>query len=127
MPSEALSAARLALDNRLQQLGRDYLNRSLTALRSALDNRLFAVQADIENLNAAAKAEITSAAALDGKLEFNRAIQRGAALRLELSEKAGTLRLDRLKRLPDVLTATTRMSGVRIFWIVPRAVRAPRP
>jgi superfamily II DNA or RNA helicase len=122
MPSENLSVARSALDNRLQQLRRDYLNQALTALRSALDNRLFAVQADIENLTAAAKAEITAAAALDAKLEFNRAVQRGAALMVELTEKAGALRLARLKGLPDALKATARISGAKVFRIVPRSV-----
>jgi hypothetical protein len=122
MPSESLSAARVALDSRLQQLGRDCLNRALTALRGALDTRLFAVQADIDNLIAAAKAEITAAAALDAKLEFNRAIQRGADLMLELTEKAAALRLARLKALPEALKTSARIPAAKVFWVVPRAV-----
>jgi hypothetical protein len=120
--SESLSAARSALDNRLQQLGRDRLNQALMAVRGVLENRLFAVQADIENLSVAAKAEITAAVALDVKLEFNRAIQRGAALMLDLTEKAAGLRLARLKGLPDALKATARISSAKFFSIVPRAV-----
>jgi ATP-dependent helicase HepA len=121
MPSERLSAARVALDGHLQQLGRGSLNRALTALRGALDSRLFAVHADIHNLIAAAKAEITAAAVLDAKLEFNRAIQRGADLMLELTEKAGGLRLACLKALPEALKATARIPAGKFFWIVPRA------
>ncbi|MGE0677731.1 helicase-related protein [Pseudolabrys sp.] len=127
MPSENLNAARAALDNRLQQLGRDGLNRTLTALRGAFESRLFAVQADIENLTAAAKAEITAAASLDAKLEFNRAIQRGAALRLELTERAAVLRLARLKRLQDAVKGTARISTAKVFWLLPRGVSASSP
>jgi hypothetical protein len=125
MASENLSAARMAIDSRLQQLGRDSFNRMLTALRGALDNRLFAVEVDIENLTTAAKAEITAAAALDGKLEFNRAIQRAADLRLALTEKVGALRLARLKGLPDTMTATAQLKSPKIFWVVPHAVTPP--
>jgi hypothetical protein len=127
MSSESLNAARTVLGSHLQQLGRDCLNQALTTLRGALDSRLFAVQADIENLNAAAKAEIAAAAALDAKLEFNRAIQRGANLMLELTEKAGAVRLARLKGLPDALRATARIPPAKAFWLVPRAVRAASP
>jgi hypothetical protein len=92
-----------------------------------LDNRLYAVEADIENLIAAAKAEITAAASLDAKLEFNRAIQRGADLRLALTEKAGTLRLGRLKGLPETLKASAQLRAAKVFWVVPRAISASSP
>lgn len=127
MPSESLSTARSALDNRLREVGHDCLNRALTALRGALDNRLFAVQADIENLIAATNAEIAAAATLDAKLEFNRAIQRGAALRRELTERAGAQRLAYLRELPDALKASARISKTKVFWVVPREVRAVSP
>jgi ATP-dependent helicase HepA len=126
-PSENLTAARSALDNRLQQLGLKRLNQALTALRGVLDSRLFAVQADIENLTAAAKAEVTAADALDAKLEFNRAIQRGAALMLDLTEKAGALRLARLKGLQEAIKARAQIRAVKLFWVVPRAIRASSP
>jgi hypothetical protein len=127
MPSESLSTARVTLDNRLQQLGSDRLDRALMALRSALNDRLFAVQADIDNMTVAAKAEIRAAAALDGKLEFNRAIQRGADLRLELTEEAAALRLARLKGLPNAIEGTARVRNAKAFWLVPRAVKSVSP
>ncbi|HKV54217.1 MAG TPA: helicase-related protein [Candidatus Binataceae bacterium] len=125
MPSENLSAARAALDGRLQQLGRDSLNQMLIALRGALDTRLFVVEADLENLVTAAKAEIAAAQSLDAKLEFNRAIQRAADLRLQLTEKAGALRLARLKGLPDALKTIAQLKATKAFWVVPRAFSSP--
>jgi hypothetical protein len=125
MPSPILSAARAALDRRLQQLGQDSLSRMLTAVRGALDNRLFAVEADIENQTAAAKAEIAEAATRDGKLEFNRAIQRAADLRLELTEKLAALSLARLEGLPDSMKATAQLRAAKVFCVVPRAITAP--
>jgi superfamily II DNA or RNA helicase len=126
-PSESHSTARMAVDSQIQQLSRNYLNQALAALRGALDNRLFAVEADIENLIIAAKAEITAATALDARFDFNRAIQRGADLMLELTEKVGALRLARLKGLPDALRATARTSVPKVFWVVPRTVTASSP
>jgi ATP-dependent helicase HepA len=121
--SESLIAARTALDNRLKQLGLDRLNQTLAAVRGALDNRLFAVQADAENLAAAARAEIAAAAMLDSKLEFNRAAQRGAALMFELTESAGAIRLARLQGLTDAIKGSAQISGAKIFWVVPQAIR----
>jgi hypothetical protein len=122
--SETLTTARAALVGRLQQLGGDCLNQALATLRGALDSRIFAVQADLENLTAAAEAEMTATTALDAKLEFNRARQRGANLMLELTKTVGDVRLARLKGLPDVLKANTQIPGPKVFWIVPRAARA---
>ena len=54
-----LVAARTALDNRLKQARSTTVSiRPSRSCAAALDNRLFAVQADAENLAAAARAEI---------------------------------------------------------------------
>lgn len=126
-PIEGVAAARAALDARLKQLGARQMNRALKALRDALDRRLFAVRADIENLVAAAKAEIVAASARDPKLEFNRAIQRGAALRLELTEAWGARRLTWLKELPELLESGAEIKAQKFFCVSPRPVAALNP
>lgn len=125
--TDHVGAARAALDDRLKQLGVRHVTKALKALRDALDQRLFAVQADIENLIAAAKAEILAADARDSKLDFNRAVQRGASLRLELTEKWGTRRLAWLKELPEAIQSGALIRAHKFFCVAPRAIEAASP
>jgi ATP-dependent helicase HepA len=106
---------------RLRKTGGDCLTQAMGAIRNAVEARLFTAQVDAENLAAAARAEINAAAALDSKLEFNRAAQRGAALALSLAEAAWAGRASRLKGLEEAMRISGQFTTPRMFWVMPRA------
>ena len=120
-------AARTLAEHHLKGMGGEYLGRSQLAVRRAVPARLFAAQADADNLIAAARAEIKVAKALDSKLEFNRAIVRGAELMLALSEQAGQARFSRLEGLEVALADVAKLKPPRFFWLVPKAPSAETP
>jgi hypothetical protein len=120
LSDERLKAAKGAATSRLRKLGGDCLTQAMGAVRNAVESRLFAAQADADNLAAAARAEINAAAALDSKFEFNRAVQRGAALALTLAEAAWAGRASRLKGLEEAMRTGGRFTTPRMFWVVPR-------
>ncbi|WP_340316162.1 helicase-related protein [Rhizorhabdus argentea] len=128
MLSEARQrAARTAAMRRLTAIGGECLGRAQHAIRREVPARLFAAQADADNLTAAARAEIKVAAALDSKLEFNRAAVRGAELMLTLSEQAWQARLARLEGLESTLGEVAKLKPPRFFWLVPKAPSAETP
>jgi ATP-dependent helicase HepA len=119
LTGERLKAVKVAAFTRLKKLGGDRLNHAMVAVRNEVESRLFAAQADADNLAYAARAEINAAAALDSKLEFNRAAQRGAALALTLAEAAWVGRAARLKGLETAMRNVARLTAPRLFWLVP--------
>jgi hypothetical protein len=120
-------AARTSATRHLTAMGGEYLGRAQLAVRRAVAARLFAAQADADNLIEAARAEIKVATALDSKLEFNRAIVRGAELMLEISERAWQARLSRLEGLESALGKVAELKPPRFFWLVPKAPSAETP
>lgn len=128
MLSEArLRAARTAAMRQLTASGGESLGRAAQAIRRAVPPRLFAAQADADNLAAAAEAEIKVAAALDSRLEFNRAAVRGAELMLALSERASQARLARLEGIEAALAEVAKLKPPKLFWLVPKAPSADTP
>lgn len=120
-------AARTAATRQLTAIGGECLARAQHAIRRAVPSRLFAAQADADNLTAAARAEIKVTAALDSKLEFNRAAVRGADLMLTLSEQAWQLRLTRLEGLESALGEIAKLKPPRFFWLLPKAPSEETP
>ncbi|MEQ7155099.1 helicase-related protein [Brevundimonas aurifodinae] len=128
MLSEArLRAARAAAMRQLTAIGGESLGRAQQAARRAVPARLFAAQADADNLATAAQAEANVAAALDAKLEFNRAVVRGADLMLALSDRAWQARLARLEGLEAALAEVAKLKPPKLFWVVPKAPSADNP
>jgi ATP-dependent helicase HepA len=126
--SEAqLRAARTAAMHQLAKLGNECLGQSTLAIRRAVENRMFAAQADADNLAEAARAEIKAVAALDTKLEFNRAAVRGADLMLTLAECAWEARVLRLQGIEQALSAVAKLKTPKLFWLVPTAPIAETP
>lgn len=126
----ALRQTRSQSNSRLHQLaklGNEGLGQSTLAIRRAVENRLFAVQADADNLAEAARAEIKAAAALDTKLEFNRAAVRGADVMLTLAERAWEARVARLRGVEQALSVVAKLKTPKLFWLVPRAPIAETP
>lgn len=124
------ASQRLARSTATRQLkikGGECVVRAQLAVHSALPARLFAAQADADNLITAAQSEIKAAAALDTKLEFNRAIVRGAELMLALSEQAWQARLARLEGIEVALGEVAKLKSPRFFWLVPKAPSAETP
>ena len=126
--SEArLRTARTAAMRQLTAIGGECLGRAARAVRGAVPRRQFAAQADADNLAAATAAEIKVAAALDTKLEFNRAALRGAELMATLSERAWQGRLTRLEGLEAALSEVAKLKPPRYFWLVPKPPSAEIP
>ncbi len=127
LSEERCKAAKSAALTRLRKLGGDCLNQAMVAVRNAVESRLFAAQADADNLADATRADVNAAAALDPKLEFNRAAQRGAALALALAEAAWAGRAARLRGLEEAMRTGVQITTPRMFWLVPRAVSEETP
>jgi|HubBroStandDraft_1064217.scaffolds.fasta_scaffold00060_40 ATP-dependent helicase HepA len=122
-----LKLARAAAMHQLTKLGSESLAQSTLAIRRAVGNRLFALQADADNLAQAARAEIKAAAALDIKLEFNRAAVRGADLMLALAECTRAARVARLQGIEQALSAVAKLKTPKLFWVMPRVPIAGTP
>lgn len=122
-----LRPARAAAMRQLTKLGGESVGQSTLAIRRAVGNRLFAAQAEAENLAEAASAEIKAAAALDTKLEFNRAAVRGANLMLTLGESVWQARVVRLQGIEQSLSVAAKLKTPKFFWLVPRAPTAETP
>jgi hypothetical protein len=116
-----LDLARSTAGERLNKIASDLLRRAIGTVRGAVEGRLFAAQADAEFLAKAARAELAAAQALDSKLEFNRAAQRGAALAVELTGALWAGRATRLEGLAEAMKTGARLTQRRMFWVVPRA------
>lgn len=121
LPEERLRAARTAAVKQLTVLGRASASKSMRAVRQAVEQRIFAAKADAENLAEASRAELKVAAGLDAKLEFNRAAVRGAELMLTLAEGAWQARAARLKGIETALAGASKLKGLKLFWVVPKA------
>lgn len=121
MPNARLKEAKSIADARLTELGSKHLRRAITSVRAEVEGRLFAAEADADNLTEAARAEMAVAQALDAKLEFNRAAQRGAALAYKLAEANWVGRAARLKGLEEAINACAKLTNKRMFWILPKA------
>ncbi len=121
LPEARLKMARGAVIAELKKARTESLTHAISAVRNAFENRSFIARADAENLADAARAEIRAAAALDSKLEFNRAAQRGADLALALVDTAGNARFDRLQSVETALGPVAEIKNSKIFWVVPRA------
>jgi hypothetical protein len=119
-----LRAARAAVMRQITKLGGQSLGQSTLAIRRSIEGRLFAARADADNLADAARAEIKAAAALDTKLEFNRAAVRGAELMLTLAERAWEARAARLQGIEKAFSALAKLKTPILFWIVPKAATA---
>jgi hypothetical protein len=122
-----LRAARTSAINQLRKLGEKSLGQSKQAVRQAVARRLFAARADADNFAEAARAEIKAAAALDTKLEFNRAAVRGAELMLSLAERAWQARAVRLEGVEAALANVAKLKTPKLFWVVPKAPSAAPP
>ncbi len=121
LSGERLRTARSTADNRIRKLGGDCLAQAMTAVRNEVEKRLFAAQADADNLAAAARAELAAAQAQDTIPEIKRAAERGAALALALADSVWAERVRRLDGLEEAMRAEGQPTGVRMFWIAPRA------
>jgi hypothetical protein len=115
-----LDLARSTATKRLNKIASDLLRRAVGAVRGAVEGRLFAAKADAEFLAKAARAELAVAQALDSKLEFNKAAQRGAALAVELTGGLWAGREARLKGLAEAMQTGVRLTQSRMFWVIPR-------
>jgi hypothetical protein len=127
LPEGRLRAALTAARSQLTVLGRASLSQSARAVRQAVEQRLFAAMADSDHLVTAAGAELKAAAALDAKLEFNRAAVRGAELMLTLAEDAWQVRAARLKGIEAALAGVAKLKPPKFFWVVPKASSSPLP
>jgi hypothetical protein len=122
LPSETLDRARSAARESLRKRSSEALQRILVALDSAVQHRLLAVDVDIEQQTAAARAELASAEALDQKLVFNQAAVRGAMLAVQLAQAAGAARKAWLTGTKEAVRQCASLSKHRSFWIVPKPV-----
>jgi ATP-dependent helicase HepA len=122
-----LIQARNAAQQDLQKRGSEVLNRALLAVARGVNHRLFAIQADIDALIAAARAELTRAEKLDQKLVFNQAAVRGAALAMQLTEAAGDARRAWVAEAAAAIKRHAALSRARYFWVVPRKVSQEHP
>ncbi|TPK87370.1 DEAD/DEAH box helicase [Mesorhizobium sp. B2-4-17] len=122
-----LKAARGTVAAQLRKRGEEKLAQARIAIRNAGERRCFTAEADATNFADAARSEIKVAAALDSKLEFNRAAQRGAALMLNLAETTWAARAARLRGVEGALGTVVALRRAKMFWVVPRAASEELP
>jgi hypothetical protein len=108
----------------LRRLGSEVLSRAIVALNGAISARLFAVDAEIEQRVAAARAELAGLVAneaLKSRPEpIVQAERRGAELAVQLTEACGNARRAWISSAGVAIKDAATLKTPRYFWVVPK-------